>query len=44
MNEFLEQEIKKLKIQLKAYELLLEKINNQQNELRAIRKKTVDRK
>ncbi len=32
MNEFLEQEIKKLKIQLEAYELLLEKINNEQTE------------
>ena len=29
MNVFLEQEIIKLKTQLKAYELLLEKINNQ---------------
>jgi len=33
MNEFLEQEIKKLKIQLQAYELLLDKINNQQNKI-----------
>ena len=36
MNEFLEQEIKKLKIQLEAYELLLEKINNEQTEATGI--------
>ena len=33
MKDFLEKEIKKLKIQLQAYELLLDNINNQQDKI-----------
>ena len=36
MKDFLEQEIKKLKIQLQAYELLLDNIKNKQKENRTI--------
>ena len=36
MKDFLEQEIKKLKTQLQAYELLLDNIKNQQKKTRTI--------